>query len=93
MIFKNSKDHLKALEIIENYSNSCPKCYSDNISNDDDYPQLTCHDCSHQFDEYDYMDKIHIIALLNVKGLPHIAKDIEEMTVSEYDDFLVNHIY
>lgn len=90
---KTSKDHMKALQIIEEYSNQCPKCYSNDISNEDNSEFLTCHSCSHQFAEDDYMDKFHITALLTTKGLPHIAMEIQLMDLQEYQDFLINHIY
>ena len=90
---KSDKEHARALEVIEEYANQCPKCQSDNISNEDETDLTTCHDCSNQFSESDYMDKIHIVALLRVHKLPHAAKSIEEMELAEFDDFLCNHIY
>ena len=91
---RSGKEFMRAIEIVEDYSQQCPKCQSDNISNEDEnVDQITCHDCSFQFSESDYMDKVHVIAWLRVKGLLGPAQVIEEMDVQEYEDFLVNHIY
>ena len=91
---KSSKRHSEAVEIIGQYANECPKCQSDNIANEDEnIDQVTCHDCSHQFSESDYMDKFHIVALLRVKGYADIAEDVAAMESQEFEDFLVNHVY
>lgn len=90
---KKDQEHIKAIELITTYADQCPKCQSDNISNEDDTSIITCHDCSYQFTESDYMDKIHIVAYLRVKNLPNAANTVEDMEVAEFEDFLVNHIY
>lgn len=90
---KSTKRHTKALELISKYSDQCPKCNSDNISNEDETEMYSCHNCSHQFSEQDYMDKTHIVALLNVNDLADIAEEVASMSVVEYEDFLQNHIY
>jgi ribosomal protein L37AE/L43A len=93
ILFKKTPQHKKSIEIISKYSDSCPRCQSDDISNEDDSENYTCHKCSHQFTEEEYMDKIHIIALLNVHGLPVQAQEIESMDDDEFEDFLFNNIY
>ena len=54
------KNHVYALALIalglEFPKDTCPKCYSDNVANegpenDDNTLDMTCHDCSHQWNE------------------------------------------
>lgn len=38
-------------EIKQSMIETCPGCGSDNIANEDETEAVTCHDCSHQWDE------------------------------------------
>jgi len=36
---------------MENNKDNCPRCLSDNIANEGPEMQITCHDCSYQYEE------------------------------------------
>jgi 5-methylcytosine-specific restriction endonuclease McrA len=90
---KSGKQFERAVELLKELTNLCPKCLSDNIANEDSEDQYTCHDCSSQFTEAEQMDKTVAIAYLKLDGLSGPAREIQNMEQGEYDDFLTNHVY
>jgi transposase-like protein len=82
----------KVISVINNITNHCPKCDSENISNEDGPRdgglEITCHDCSNQWVDDDRYKQESMIKSLNSSGHVKEAEIIEKMAAAEYREFL-----
>jgi len=82
----------KAITLITETLDSCPKCGSNNIANEDGASdvglEVTCHNCSHQWVDDTRVEQNKIYNLLIAAGLLKEARVIKDMSSTEYRDFL-----